>query len=350
MSLHFKILQIYKFLIIGVHAVHINQAPAKFSFSSMLEAAKPAIQPIFAAGSDKCEVLKSYFGLTYEQMQGSNLTIFSEKLNIDRITKNGNTKYNFTNRLKRMMTTDSIAIIIHGYLENSEGVMVQAIAPELLKGTNLKVFALDGRNVIGLEYITSSTYVRFMGERLGSLLSDVIRRGQNPSKILLIGHSLGAHIAGAAGQKVQQDTGQRIGRISGLDPAGPCFSNVSLDDRLDPSDADYVDVIHTNAGMLGIREAVGHKDFFPNSGAMQPGCILPICEHSRAWELYAESINSPERFPARKCENWTTFQSGRCMKNEVAYMGYNSESGSPGVYYLTTGSSSPFGLGAAGSG
>ncbi len=37
----------------------------------------------------------------------------------------------------------------------------------------------------------------------------------------------------------------------GLDPAGPFFRTVPTYARLDPSDAQFVDVIHTDAGILG---------------------------------------------------------------------------------------------------
>lgn len=36
----------------------------------------------------------------------------------------------------------------------------------------------------------------------------------------------------------------------GLDPAGPYFHNTPNEVRLDPSDADFVDVIHTNGVRL----------------------------------------------------------------------------------------------------
>lgn len=46
----------------------------------------------------------------------------------------------------------------------------------------------------------------------------------------------------------------------------------------------FVDIIHTDAGVLGHRESVGHADYFPNGGiSPQPGCELaavfgsPIC-------------------------------------------------------------------------
>lgn len=57
----------------------------------------------------------------------------------------------------------------------------------------------------------------------------------------------------------------------GLDPAGPMFSHHPA--RLDRSDAHFVDVIHTDSGMLGFANPIGTVDFYPNSGyAPQPGC------------------------------------------------------------------------------
>jgi len=47
--------------------------------------------------------------------------------------------------------------------------------------------------------------------------------------------------------------------------------------RLDASDAQFVDVIHSNGapiveGGAGLRQASGHVDFYPNGGDYQPGC------------------------------------------------------------------------------
>lgn len=83
----------------------------------------------------------------------------------------------------------------------------------------------------------------------------------------MIGHSLGAHTAGYAGEKIP-NLGQITGLLQkgnskliweilnfihfvGLDPAGPFFRIVPTYARLDPSDAQFVDVIHTDGGILG---------------------------------------------------------------------------------------------------
>lgn len=65
--------------------------------------------------------------------------------------------------------------------------------------------------------------------------------------------------------------------FEGLDPAGPLFESQDPKDRLDSTDADFVDVIHSNGetlifGGLGSWQPMGHVDFYPNGGRMQKGC------------------------------------------------------------------------------
>ncbi len=37
-----------------------------------------------------------------------------------------------------------------------------------------------------------------------------------------------------------------------LDPAGPSFENTPIQVRVDPTDADFVDVMHTNGATTGL--------------------------------------------------------------------------------------------------
>lgn len=95
----------------------------------------------------------------------------------------------------------------------------------------------------------------------------------------VIGHSMGAHVAAMCGNLAKLRAGEKLGRITGLDPAAPLFEYPhmeSLDDVLDPTDADFVDVIHTNAKHLGVVLPAGHVDFYPDGGERQRGCLL--CE------------------------------------------------------------------------
>lgn len=63
----------------------------------------------------------------------------------------------------------------------------------------------------------------------------------------------------------------------GLDPAGPLFESQDPRARLDQTDAEFVDVIHSNGenlilGGLGSWQPLGHVDYYPNGGRMQKGC------------------------------------------------------------------------------
>lgn len=97
----------------------------------------------------------------------------------------------------------------------------------------------------------------------------VARRGMNLESVFVVGHSLGAHIAGIAGHALHSG---RLPIIVGLDPAYPLFKRDRTDSRLSVMDADYVQVIHTNGNNLGMRYPVGDADFYPNWGVTQPGC------------------------------------------------------------------------------
>lgn len=70
-------------------------------------------------------------------------------------------------------------------------------------------------------------------------------------------------------------TGKLVGRITGLDPAGPGWNGKSADERLSEDDAVFVEAIHTDGNFLGYGERLADADYFPNGGtATQPGCAL----------------------------------------------------------------------------
>lgn len=58
----------------------------------------------------------------------------------------------------------------------------------------------------------------------------------------------------------------------------------------------FVDAIHTDVNFIGTRNRVGHVDFYPNDGQVQPGCP-PFRFFS-----YMDLVNSESSF---KCLKWT---------------------------------------------
>lgn len=124
-----------------------------------------------------------------------------------------------------------------------------------------------------------------VAEKLKDLIEFLVKDGADLNAIHLIGWSWGAHVSGLAGQALNG----KLGRITGLDPAGPTFKFVGNEFRLDKTDAKFVDVIHTNAGTrlfwgghFGLKDPIGHVDIYPNGGERQIGCPM---EHT----LNAES-------------------------------------------------------------
>lgn len=56
-----------------------------------------------------------------------------------------------------------------------------------------------------------------------------------------------------------------------LDPAGPFFEDTDPLVRVDPTDANFVDAVHSNGGTLlsasfGLMMPTGHVDFYVNGG------------------------------------------------------------------------------------
>lgn len=96
-------------------------------------------------------------------------------------------------------------------------------------------------------------------------------RGVKADNIHFIGYSVGAHIAGLVANHLKPDDGT-IGRITGLDPTIFFYNGANNSRDLDPSDAKFVDVLHTGAGILGQWSPSGHADFYMNGGTSQPGC------------------------------------------------------------------------------
>uniref|UniRef100_A0A147BEJ0 Putative phospholipase n=1 Tax=Ixodes ricinus TaxID=34613 RepID=A0A147BEJ0_IXORI len=153
------------------------------------------------------------------------------------------------------------------------------------------------------------------------------------SEVHLIGFSLGAHVAGFCGRTFTLITNKTIGRITGLDPANALFTYSGV--HLRPSDADFVDVIHTNRGKasrgkMGIDKKCGHVDFYPNGGSRQPGCswFSIGCSHRRSAEYFVESLtDEPCKFVSYSCTNGLQDSVGACNKNQSdeSEMGYNSK-------------------------
>lgn len=126
----------------------------------------------------------------------------------------------------------------------------------------------------------------------GAVLSNFLRgSGLNPTTTTLIGHSLGAHVSGIAGDLYDDLTGMSIGQVIGLDPAGPLFeppAGRGTRERLDATDGDRVIAFHTSR-ILGYDGRLADLDLYVNwEDWLQPGQWSFIGNHNYPIELLTE--------------------------------------------------------------
>lgn len=198
---------------------------------------------------------------------------------------------------------------------------------------------LNNRNLIIMDWGTAShgsyaqvaASVNLMGSYLSNYISKLIELGADRSSINIVGHSLGAHVAGFAGKRLRP----RIGRITALDPAGPCFGKLfsnSAQDRLSPDDAIQVDVYHYDDDFLGLPGQHGQFDVYVNGGAKQPGCkgnmnsmfqaLITMVfrrnrvlseSHTRSTEVPTVQLATSQcQHVAYECRDWDAFKRGEC--------------------------------------
>ncbi|XP_018330867.1 pancreatic triacylglycerol lipase-like [Agrilus planipennis] len=235
--------------------------------------------------------------------------------------------------------------VIHGWTNNYQSNCNSAVMPAFLQALDVNVFVVDWSGPAGGKYTSAFSSVPKVGKLLGTFiesLQSTLRLGA--SQFLLVGHSLGAHVAGCAGAAVNGN----IGIIVGLDPAGPGFLSSNTNNRLDPTDAQFVQAIHTNTLLLGYSGNLGNVDIRPNGGRSQPGCgtdVTGSCSHSRSYQYFAESVASGG-FTAWACSNYREFSRGSCETNaKTALGGANIDVSASGEFFLETNSRSPYSLG-----
>ncbi|XP_068244011.1 pancreatic triacylglycerol lipase-like [Palaemon carinicauda] len=231
-------------------------------------------------------------------------------------------------------------ILIHGFLD-SEG---QAWYPDMVKALlnydDFNVITVNWKGGSRTSYTQAAVNTRVVGLEIAHFVNWLIHNSTLiAGDVHIIGHSLGAHAAGYAGERIKG-----LGRITGLDPAEPMFQDMPLRVRLDPSDAKFVDVIHTDSDSifflgLGLEQPSGHVDFYPNGGRSQPGCLHPIrasisvlaqgidfatgmtpeqkvyatCSHSRSTQLFIDSVVTQNcTYDAFYCHSYEKFLEAEC--------------------------------------
>ncbi|KAL7291569.1 hypothetical protein TKK_0014823 [Trichogramma kaykai] len=220
--------------------------------------------------------------------------------------------------------TKRTAVIIHGFMGNGLGDRMNDLKEKLLLWKDMNVLQIGWENgcsnalfyhqaVVNTEYV--AIIIRKFFRHLILYWDRRNVKFEQWGALHLIGHSLGAHVAGQASKMLRRFENVTVDRITGLDPAEPCFEVPGFPLRLSKTDARFVDIIHTDSATsinqaFGLRDPIGHADFYVNGGVRQPGCepktklqnfldytqlinhILANgqCSHNRAFTLFIESV------------------------------------------------------------
>lgn len=233
----------------------------------------------------------------------------------------------------------SLPLHLHIYLSLSLYVLLASLLFFLLQELSSALLNYGDYNVIRVDwgdgslpmYSNACANIRVVGLEIALMVNFLVAEyGVDPANVHLIGHSLGSHASGYAGEQIPG-----LGRITAMDPAGPYFTGTPSFVRIDPTDAVFVDAIHTDADTIlllgyGTEQPMANVDFYPNSGHDQPGCDpvnigidmiedigdgireLVACSHARSYEFFTDSLNQPCPYLAHECFDYGTFELVSC--------------------------------------
>lgn len=238
-------------------------------------------------------------------------------------------------------------IIIHGWTHGRKTPWLREMREAMANTNKWNVLVVDWSPLSHNLYILAKSSNKNVAQKLTDLIVFLREIGAvKLSTLHLIGHSMGAHISGIVGLTIKNKYDEKISRITGLDPAGYLYQRpflININERLDPSDADFVDAIHTDDHKLGMTKTCGHVDFYPNGGTKQPGCRLIPCNHDRACEYWTVSIKKPDYFKAYMFPTWKEYQSADLENLQSYPMGIDVNSEMPqGTYFLETPDEIPY--------
>ncbi|XP_072470795.1 lipase member I-like isoform X2 [Notamacropus eugenii] len=174
--------------------------------------------------------------------------------------------------------------IIHGYRPTgSTPSWLFTFLERLLKKEDVNIIVVDWNwGATTLIYQRAVQNTRKVAIFLKEHIDKMLTFGASLDTFHFIGVSLGAHISGFVGQMFN---GQ-LGRITAL----------------------------------GIKQPLGHIDFYPNGGKTQPGCPKSIfsgasfikCDHQRAVHLFMTSLETKCDLTAYPCYSHKDYRNGKC--------------------------------------
>ncbi|KAL4710340.1 hypothetical protein ACJJTC_011156 [Scirpophaga incertulas] len=250
-----------------------------------------------------------------------------------------------------MDLTKTVQVLISGYLDSTSSILVRSMATQYLnEGSNLLLVEIFP--VLVRAYPLAARLTKPFGMVVGEFIASLTEFGLTADRLQLMGASLGAHISHYAAVRFYELTGTKPARLTGLDPAGPCFRHLPEETRINANGARKVDIVHTNIDGFGIADPVGHVDFYLNGGEYQQsikqGVVFPcleLCSHIRSALYLMYSYINPDKFIGIKCDSVRQARTGNCYESAnltTNLLGPLTDFTKPGIYYLPTNEKAPY--------
>ncbi|CAH1406961.1 unnamed protein product [Nezara viridula] len=174
---------------------------------------------------------------------------------------------------KLFIPDSEIKFVTHGWTADEKSIAY------LLNEDDINVVEIGWGSLSKNEYTMTTMVLKKVAHYVGKTILKILDEGVSElEKIHVIGHSLGAHVAGLIGGYIKSAGRGLVARVT----------------------AD--------------------------------------CAHSKAYHWYIASIHHSQAFSAVKCDSYMSYELRKCEGNEVAYMGANTSPSTRGCYYLTTNS------------
>ncbi|XP_022170448.1 lipase member H-like isoform X2 [Myzus persicae] len=223
---------------------------------------------------DATEVKYYFYDHNYQLMEENNLTISGNK---------------------------SLIVFVHGFRSSPRTGVVADLGKSLMQWTDSNVVLVDwSKWTQKLDYTDAVLKLPAVATYLFDWLNSLRDRGivQSLDDVTLIGHSLGAQLIGYTGHRLNGT----IKRVIALEPAQPSFKDSQKIERVDVDSGQFVMALHTSTMFFGLREPVGHVDFYFNGGQIQPSCNFDtICGHIVVLNYLSDSLKNATEFKAYRC-------------------------------------------------
>lgn len=216
--------------------------------------------------------------------------------------------------------------LVHGYRSSPDSSWAILMKSAILQQYDYNVIIVNwkyGAEKFYAPYAIGHAYAT--GKEIAKMINLIINTTEATlNQFHLIGFSLGGQVVAFAGKNLN-----KVARITSLDPAGPCFILFSPKYRIHHTDAEFVDVIVTNAGGYGLARPAGHVYFYVNGGRTQKTCgsnivsqieigdidklVLDGCSHNKAPKYFTETILKPQcLIIGHSCDDHHSFMRGKC--------------------------------------